>query len=351
MGPTPLPGIDDMTALRSFLERELQNSDIVRLRHTQQARVFAHLRAELDRVAPTNLLEQFDAVSMRVSERIESAATRLQGALADQLTVAQADLVPLAILRQHERFRGPFRTWLAITDVLRFGLPGLVRRLLNHTPESRVPPVEPLLTPGKPIVDDLLRAEAQGLQSLLYAHGLPIERWHTVTVQADGSRLMADIASVLKARFEATAVASAGRGSAIVWIINTLGHIVPAAFVLLGLYVMGRDLLAGHYIGLPLLGHLSAMLILAFLALQGIASLFLPSRRWWLGSDIGRQAISEVLNRTVIGWVSSYRGDLEADLADLRAPLAALQSALIVDPAPHEPTPPRPLPEQSLPSP
>jgi len=343
MEPMPFSGGDDMAALRSFLERELQNSDVVRLRHRQQTRVFAHLRAEIDRVAPTTLLEQFDTVAMTVSERVDSAVSRLQAALAAQLAVAQADLVPLATLRQHERFRGPFRTWLAITDVLRFGLPGLVRGLLRHAPESQAAPVEPLLTRGRSVADDLLRAEAQGFQSLLYAHGLPIERWRTVTVQADGDRLMVDIANTLSARFEAAAVASAGRGSAIVWIINTLGHVVPATFVLMGLYVMGRDLLAGHYIGLPLLGHLLAMLVLVFLTLQGMASLFLPSGRQWSHADVGRQAIAEVLTHTVMAWISSYRDDLEADLADLRAPLMALPPSLLVDPSQDDPTPPRPL--------
>ena len=55
------------------------------------------------------------------------------------------------------------------------------------------------------------------------------------------------------------------------------------------------------------------MLILVFLALQGMASLLLPSGRRWLGPDLGRQALVEVLDRTVRGWISSYRGDLEAD--------------------------------------
>jgi hypothetical protein len=85
------------------------------------------------------------------------------------------------------------------------------------------------------------------------------------------------------------------------------------------------------------------MLILTFLALQGLASLFLPAGRRWLGPEIGRQAISEVLSRTVINWISAYRGDLEADLANLRAPLAALQSALDVRPAANEPEPQQPL--------
>jgi hypothetical protein len=126
--------------------------------------------------------------------------------------------------------------------------------------------------------------------------------------------------------------------------ISTLGRLVPATFVLIGLYTMGRDLLAGNYLGLPLLGHLFAMLILTFLALQGVASLFLPAGGRRVGSDVGHQAVCEALTRMMVGWMSAYRTDLEADLADLRAPLAALQSTLVRSPTPDEPTPPEPLP-------
>ena len=163
--------------------------------------------------------------------------------------MAQADLVPLLSLRQHERFRGPFRAWLAVTDALRFGLPGLVRRVLNHTPERQNTLLEPLLAHGQSSAEDLLRAEAQGVQSLLYAQGLPIERWRTVTVQAEGRRLMAEVATALKSRFETAAAASVGRGGATVWLINVLGHVVPAVFVVIGSTSWGATCCSGTISG------------------------------------------------------------------------------------------------------
>ncbi len=344
----PTTGADDLVALRAFLEQELQRNDIARLLHRQQVRVLAHLQAELDRVAPLRLLAQVDEATVAVSERLDSAATYLYGALADQLALAEADLVPRATLRQHERFRGPFRTWLAVTDVLRFGLPAFVRRSLNHPPPGEAIVGQSLMAHSRVTAADLLRDEAHALQSLLYARGLPIDRWRSVTVQADGSRLMGEIAATFAARFEAAAAASTRGGGTVIWMISTLGRLIPAAFILIGLYVMGRDLLAGDYLGLPLLGHLFAMLILTFLILQSVASLFLPAGCRSQGSDIGRQAISEVLTRTVTGWISAYRSDLEADLADLRAPLVVLQSALVVSPAPDEPAPRLVLPEDGL---
>jgi hypothetical protein len=292
-------------ALRAFLERELQSSDVARLRHRQRARVVAHLQAEIDRVAPPTLLEQLDKATVAVSERIENAVTRLPSALADQLAVTQAELAPRATARQHERFWGPFRTWLAVTDVLCFGLPSLVRRVVGRATEGDITLVEPLITRSISAATDLLRDEAHELQSLLYERGLPIDRWRTVTMQVDGSQLMAEIAATLAARFDAAATASTDRGRAVVWMISTLGRLVPAAFVLIGLYAMGRNLLIGDYLGLTLLGHLFAMLILTFLALQGVASLFLPSGHQWLSPALGRQVVCEVLTRTVIGWISA----------------------------------------------
>ncbi|HEX2519401.1 MAG TPA: hypothetical protein VHK04_07665 [Castellaniella sp.] len=321
-----------MAALRAFLERELDASEVAQMLRRQWSRVMAHLRVEVDRVAPQAILGRLDEVAATLSDRIEAAAARLHEALADRLAVVQAELFPLATLRQHQRFWGPFRTWLAVTDFFRFGLSGLVHRFVDRGPRVETGLVEPLLLRGpSTAVDDLLRTEAQGLQNQLYARQLPVERWRMLTVQADGARLMADVAAALEARFEAAAAVSAHRRGGIVWLASAFGSIVPTAFVGIGLYTMGRDLLAGNYIGLPLLGHLLAMLILAFLALQGFVGAFLPSGQRWLGPEVGQQVIRQVLSQTMGGWLDVYRADLAADLADLHEPLATLEAAMTAD--------------------
>jgi energy-coupling factor transporter ATP-binding protein EcfA2 len=323
---------DDMAALRGFLERELDASEVAQMLRRQRSRIMAHLRAEVDRVAPQGILARLDEVAAALSDRIEAAAARLHIALADRLAVVQAELLPLATLRQHQRFWGPFRTWLAATDFFRFGLAGLVHRFVDRGPRAETGWVEPLLVRGpSTAVDDLLRAEAQGLQNLLYARQLPVERWRMMTVQADGVRLTADVAAALEARFEAAVAVSAHRRGGIVWLASAVGSMVPTAFVGIGLYAMGRDLLAGNYIGLPLLGHLLAMLILVFLALQGFVGVLLPSGRRWLGPEVGQQVIHQALTQIMGGWINAYRADLAADLADLHEPLAALDARMTSD--------------------
>jgi energy-coupling factor transporter ATP-binding protein EcfA2 len=323
---------DDLPALRAFLERELDSSEVAQMLRRQRGRVLAHMRAEVDRVAPPDILGRLDEVAAALSARIEAAAARLHAALADRLAVVQAELLPLATLRQHQRFWGPLRTWLVVTDLFRFGLPGFVHRFVDRGRRVQAGLVEPLLVLGpSTAADDLLRAEAHELQNLLYARQLPVERWRMVTGQAEGERLMAEVAAALEARFEAAAAASAGRRRAIVWLASAFGSVVPTAFVGIGLYTMGRDLLVGNYIGLPLLGHLLAMLILAFMALQGFVGALLPSGRGWLGPEVGQQAIRQVLTQTMEGWINAYRADLEADLADLHEPLATLEAAMTSD--------------------
>src|SRR5262249_37302001 len=104
----PAAGTDDLVGLRAYVEQELQSSDVARLLQRQQVRVFAHLRDEIDRVAPLRLLEQVDDVTGAVAERLDRAAIRLSEALADSVALAQADLIPRVTIRQHERFWGPF---------------------------------------------------------------------------------------------------------------------------------------------------------------------------------------------------------------------------------------------------
>jgi hypothetical protein len=347
--PDLVPVVDEMVALRAFIERELQASEIARILRAQRGQVVAHLRAEIDRVAPESLLPRLDEATEAAGARIERASARLAEGLADALTAVEAELAPLVTLRRHERFWGPFRLWLTLTDFTAFGLTSLVRKFLGRPLDDRMSAIERILARGGTFaVDELLRGEAYGLQDLLYARGLPVERWRAITEPVHAHRLLAEIATEIEVHFDVASARLSPWRQMVVNAASWLGGLAPAALVVVGLVVMSRDVLTGHYGGFPLLGHLLAMVVLFFLALQGIVGAALPGGTRWLGPGAGPQAVRKVLARTVRGWLDGYRGDLESDIADLREPLGVLQEAVsgggaidrVLAPAPAPAVPP-----------
>jgi energy-coupling factor transporter ATP-binding protein EcfA2 len=323
------PVVDDMVALQAFIERELEASEIARMLREQRVLVVAHLKAEVDRVAPESIGTRLDEVAAVASGRADAAAVRLAESLAEPLAAIEAELAPLMTLRRHERFWGPFRAWLAITDFIGFGLTTLGRRLLGRTSSDRMTVIERILSRGgSRDFDELLRAESYRLQDAIYTRGLPVERWRVVATGADGGRLVAELAAEIQAHFEITSAHLSRARQTVVWTASTLGGFIPSAFVLIGLFVMTRDVLRGNYAGFPLLWHLLAMMVLFFLALQGLIGAVLPGGTRWLGQGMGPQSLHKVLARTFQGWVSAYRADIETDLANLREPVAALSAVV-----------------------
>ena len=215
-----------------------------------------------------------------------------------------------------------------MADCLRFGLPGIVRHLTGDALASQGGLAETLRNGSvTSAMDDVLRQEGYRLQDLLYAHGFPVDRWRTLTATVAGAHLISEVTTEMETRWHALVATCAERVKIIVCLANALGSLVPAVFVLIGLYVMSRDLLVGRYVGLPLLGHLLAMGVLFCVALQGIVSVLLPSMRR-RARGLGRQAVQTVVLRALQRWMESYRSDLAADLADVREPLAMLQAAI-----------------------
>jgi hypothetical protein len=325
---SPQPGVDDTVVLRAFLERELRASDVVQLWHAQHQRALAHLQAEVERVAPATMLAQLDEIAAVASQGYAATAARLATLLAEPLAAVEAALVSGATLRQHERFRGPFRTWLVVTDCLRFGLRRIVRHLAGDVLALQGNLAETLRHGSvTSAMDDVLRQEGYRLQDLLYAHGFPVDRWRTHTATVAGAHLVSEVTTEMETRWHALVATCAERGKVVVCLANALGVLVLAVLVPTGLYIMSRDLLVGRYVGLPLLGHLLAMGVLFCVALQGIVSVLLPSLRR-RGRGLGRQAVQTVVVRALQGWIDSYRSELAADLADMREPLAMLQAAV-----------------------
>ena len=321
---------DDTPALRAFLERELQASDIAQLRRSQQERVVSYLSGVIDQLAPQETLSRLDDLVAAIPHHSQKATDLFVEQLGDRLTEVHHELVPLVILRQHERFWGPLRTWLAVSDFLRFRLAGLTRQLFEPSSSTEGGLVARiLLRTGTQVPEAVLQEAAAQLQDRLYKNGLPVDHWRSIVNQTTGSHILLGLASEIEARFDAAAMAALKQGGVIVWLASLLGGLAPTLLVGGGLFVLGRDFLAGEYVGLPLLGHLCAMVVLFFFALQGITRILMPGTRR-VGRGVGRQATGAVFTRTFEAWVNAYRADLEADLESLREPMQLLRSALTV---------------------
>jgi energy-coupling factor transporter ATP-binding protein EcfA2 len=329
----PVLGVDDLPALRAYLERELQDSDVARMVRAQRERVVGHLRAEVDRLAPPDLPARLEKVAVFAKSRVEGAADRLIDALQARLAAVESELAPLTVLRQHERFRGPLRTWLAVADFFRFGLTGIVRGVLRGGQRrGERSAIEDLLTGVSTVaVDDVLRDEARAIQDRLFADGLPVARWSREAGRIDAARLLAETAAEIDRLFESALAHLTKRGRIVVWTASFLGGAVPAVVVVGGLYAMAEALFKGEFLGLPLLGHLLAMLVMFFLALHGISGALLPGGRK-LARGVAPAAARTVLTRTLTRWFDAYRADLEADLADLREPLDSLMRTVTAAP-------------------
>ncbi len=92
--PGPSAAVDDMVALRAFIERELHASAIAQLAAEAAGQVVARLRAEVDRVAPATIPAELSAAVEAATARADRAAGRLADALADALAAVEAELRP-----------------------------------------------------------------------------------------------------------------------------------------------------------------------------------------------------------------------------------------------------------------
>lgn len=317
--------IDELDDLRRLLEHELESGEIARLIRTQREQAIENLEACIDRVAPTDLDARIDAVEPIAESRAASAAQALAAKLGERLEAIEHELAPLATLAQHERFRGPFRTWLSVADFFRYGLTGIVQRILGGGARGDASVVRALLCRGQGrALDDVARAEARGLQAELFDRGLPVGAWSEITAETEGETIASSIADEIETRFDLRAVAHSARASVVVFMASFVGAIVPAGLLGYSLYRIGTDFVAGQTTGFGVLGQFVAVLVLFFALLQGIVSLLLPGTRG-VGKGVGIQAICDVLRGTLGAWLTTYREHLTSDAEVLRAPLPILR--------------------------
>lgn len=320
--------VDETPALAGLIERELKAGDATRIARESRRRAFEHLRASVERAGSPALLETFAALRRRTIGRAPDAGDRLVELLSSELREVESELLPLATLRQHERFHGPFRAWLALCDFLTIGLTGVVDRMVGRPARGTSDVLERTLCGAREDdVDALFRAEERAIGDELYAAGLPVGRWRRATRDRVGARVLTDLARELRERFESRATVRSTRARGLVWVVSQLGGLVPAAIVLGGLYLLARDLWSGAYTALAIVAHLVLLCGFFFLALSGIVAVLMPVQGR-LGRGLALAAARDVVPRALERWLDEYEADLAADVDDLAGPLATLAAAL-----------------------
>jgi len=327
-GPSEPGAVDETAELAALIERELEAGDATRIARESRRRAFEHLRSTVQRAGTSELLEVCADVERHARQRAASTGDRLVELLRDELRAVEAELAPLATLKQHERFHGPFRAWLAFTDFVTIGLTGLVDRLVGRPARGTSDVLERTLLSGRERdIEAALRADERAIGDELYTRGLPVGRWRRATEEPVGARVLSELARELRDRFESRAGVASGRARGLVWFLSQLGGLVPAAIVLVGLYLLARDLWSGAYTALAIVGHLVLLCLFFFLALSGVVAVLLPVHGR-LGRGLALAAARDVVPRTLDRWFDEYRGDLEADVADRQRELGALAAVL-----------------------
>ncbi len=320
--------LDEFLTLRAYIEHELQSGDIARMIRQQRSRVVDHLGAQIDRLIPAAVDDSLDALQAEARDRAGRTADDLAAHMQDHLVALEADLYPLIVVRKHQRFWGPFRTWLSVADFLRYGLPRLVRQLRvltipgEQSFSGRLLPAE-----QADLASDRLRQQGRDLQTFCFEKGLPVERWRAITGEVEGSRTLTAVAREIEQQFEALAATAYRRGAVFPWLVSFIAWLMPAALIVLGVYMLTRQLIEGRPAPVDLLWDLLALMILAYLLLHIIVSATSSGRGLLPRKSISARALEDHLQRMMAGWVDSYRGDLQADIAGLREPLAVLRDA------------------------
>ncbi|HEX8916248.1 MAG TPA: GTPase domain-containing protein, partial [Humisphaera sp.] len=324
-GKLPAPFADDFSALRAFIERELQRSDILRLARRQRRAAVDAVREAIDAVAPANTVETLDAADALAKDAVDDATRRLVDQWRPVFQAAEDAILPAAKRRYHERFRGPIRAWFAMWD----GIAAIGAKAAGKPADTLdLSTIGSALTANRHAVDDAAAAIAQKLQDHFHAGGLPVGRWTATATKPVGQQVTGQVAAVVEANCRQQAMACPPAKAKVANIVSWISVVLVAAIVALGAYQFTAVLLQGRH-------DQTLLLILNVVGLIGLAMLLLHlivgvRTSTDAGSSVeaaGKQATHEALKKTVTGWLRSYRADVDADLAEVRAPLLAVERA------------------------
>jgi energy-coupling factor transporter ATP-binding protein EcfA2 len=318
--------IDEFATLRAYIEHELHDGDIVRMRRDLRMRVVDHLQQELERVLPQNIDDQLAMLSELADSQATTASDQLSRPLAGAFSNIEADLRPLIDLRRHQLFSGPFRAWLSACDFMTYGLPRVLRRLraLGNADPSSTSVME---FSALQALEQFERAGATRVRDQLFNAGLPVERWRPITEEPTSAALPDELMNEIQNRFEAASTRGPARVKWVARTASTIGGVIPVLLSAYALWTVVSRLAGGQTPGgFDMLALVFSLTILSYVVLHSLVSLSLLGTRPAPIHDLGRQATHALFARKFRGWVARYRSEIEEDLEALRAPLATLSA-------------------------
>ncbi len=337
-GSTKEP-IDEFASLRAFLEFELRSGEVFQMLRRQRINVVEVLREKVAEVVrPGEIRTAIERLSAAVEDHGEKAADELAGILKNRISAITSQLEPLIIIRKHQRFWGPFRVWLAVSDFLSYRLPQLVRGIRFAGTRGEGSIVEKALRLDySDRVDDLLSAGALELQNVCYEENLPLERWRTITEKDSGSALLLTIANDVEAKFEGISEDASTGGAVAAWLISLIAFLFPVGLAVFGTYILVGDILNARFSGFGVLQTFIVLTLLGYLHLHVLTALFFRSGRPASSRRIGESVLRKTVKDIFKRWLASYRADIDADIRRFEEPLKVLAEQAAEIPAVGDP--------------
>lgn len=321
--------VDAFPQLKAYIEHELQFGQMAELLRAQRRRVVAALAEKIQAFVPPDLADRLDAVERQHQEVAADAGRILADRLSERLQAVEAELEPLATLQAHARYWGPFRTYLATADFLRYGLPRWIRELrwIGSGEESSGP--RRLLVAGKEAAaGDVLAAAAARVQDQLFDRELPVGPWHDIASRPSGETHLRRIAAEIQDRSETAANAGWADNAWIAGGVSLVGALVPSGLVVYALVHLFHDLWELKFeVGLNAVGLVLAVTLLFYLLLHGVVGLLLGLGGSALTYGLARQAVVQGTDRVVAGWFRDYRRQVAAAAERWQTPLRELEAA------------------------
>jgi GTP-binding protein EngB required for normal cell division len=348
-GTVPPPFPDDFAALRAFIERELQKSDIMRLARRQRRAAMAAVREAVDAVVPPNTAETLHSAEQIGKEVVDKATAKLVDQWRPVFQAAEDAILPAAKRRYHERFRGPIRAWFAMWD----GIAAIAAKAAGKPADTLdLSTIGSALTANRHVVDDQTAAMSQAIQDHLHEAGLPVGRWTATTAKPASQQIAGTVAAAVEANCRQQALACPPAKARLANWVSWLSVVIVAAIVALGVYQFSSVLVTGqHHQTLLLILNIVALIVLSMTMLHLLVGVRTSTDPAASVEGAGRRTTYEALQKTMAGWLRSYRADLEADLAEVRGPLEAVEKHYAEEDRnePEEPSlPVSPLPDAEV---